>query len=520
MIPFIMDETQTLADLVADSSNGLGRLAECKICNVKEVLNGEYVATVEVPLTAQHSDLLHRGGILKLLPNKEDAPQLFRIARIKETPSAVICECEHISYDLNKSVVALQGNTILKMENLLYLLNDQFTYARIYPAGTFTATSDIDPNTAINRTYNRPLTPRELLLGEYGIVAMRGWQMKWDNDTYAILNRRGEDKREKVIVAYGKNVLDCAQETDIANVYDGVMGFVYLENKWPNAINGDVVPFTPGATPQFIYMLDLSENAKNMASAPTAAQVTTWTNSWLANQTNIGTPKVSLTVEMADIYGTSQYEAYEELETVHLGDTITVYIDVLGIEVEATVTELEFDALTESIESITLGNYKPSLANTLYGMVMNNRNAINDTKVQYSEVATSGSNGLMAANDKALLNGEIKNISLPIPRLNQTVNASCVMINRCAALVYANTTANTSSNTGNLYIDLSALSDPFTPVGVYGSAYIANKYATIMRGSSNNNAWFSTLGGGAENVTGAQASGKPLTICMVIYTNV
>lgn len=111
---------------------------------------------------------------------------------------------------------------------------------------------------------------------------------------------------------------------------------------------------------------------------------------------------------------------------------------------------------------------------------------------------------------------EITTVPLSIPRLNQTVNVACVRIGKNAALLYGKFTAKTSSSNQNLYIELTSMTNPFIPAGVFGMGHIAGKHCNISRADGNNNAWF-VAASTAENVTGAQASGKAITINMIIY---
>lgn len=406
MIPYVMDDSKTLAELVADTSNGLGRLAECTLADVTEVLNGEYIAVVNLPINARNADLLHYGGILKIAVNI-DNPQLFRIARIKETLSTGMLEleCEHISYDLNKTVIAAVGVNTGRVFELLNMLNNQWVHTPVYPGGVFTATSTIPSNDTAGGTWRRPVTPREVLLGNDGLCAKNNWAMHWDNLNYSFEYSRGEDLRNSVILSYGKNILDYSEEADIASMYDGVVGYVFLQNKWPNAINSDLIPVVAGTTPQHVYMVDVSEKAKDRTSAPTKAQVTEWARTWLSSHSNINIPKFSINVDMVNPTDDNQRRNLKALSSVALGDTITVRIKELNVNLDALVTGVVYDSLRESIKSISLGNYHPSLANTLVGMVKNNSSAITETRTQYSEVATSGSNGLMSASDKAALDG-------------------------------------------------------------------------------------------------------------------
>ena len=519
MIPYVMDDTMTLPDIANDSTNGMGRLAECASLLVTEGLNGQYTAKMTIPTVAYNSGLVHKDGIIKAKANGSDDPQLFRVVDFKETLSSgfIECELEQIGYDLNKAVILPQNNNVAytTLTDVCSVLNNTSSKGTLSPASVFNFHTDAGTKD-YNITWYIPHTPRQLLFGDEGVCGLTGVEMHWDNLDVYLNTQRGTDKRNTVIIEYGKNVSDFSQEADIGEVYDGAVGYVYQENKWENAVISDIVPVTAGSTPQHIRVVNMSDyvNMMNLESPPSKAQVTTWTNTWLQDN-NVTLPKIALSVNLVSLEENKEYDKLKELETVELGDTITIRIGENRID--ARVTEVEYDSLTERYTNIKLGNYLPSLESTILNLTQKNLADLNNTKTQYASVASQTANGLMSASDKSILDGTISSVSLSIPRLNQTVTASCVMLNRRAALIYANTTAKTSSNTGNLYIDFSGMSTPFAPTGLYGSAYIANKYAVIMRGSSNNNGWFSTLGGSAENVTGAQASAKPLVICMVIY---
>ena len=57
----------------------------------------------------------------------------------------------------------------------------------------------------------------------------------------------------------------------------------------------------------------------------------------------------------------------KELEFIELGDTVTV--KAKSGDIEAVVTEVTFDSLTERYTDIKLGNYLPSLTDTIIELV-------------------------------------------------------------------------------------------------------------------------------------------------------
>lgn len=388
MIPYVMDDSQTLATLVADTSNGLGRLVECMSLEITEGLDGSYTGVMVIPREAYNSGLVHRDGIIKAKANGSDDPQLFRISRFKETLSSGLIECdlEHISYDLNKTILSCAvpfGISYSSITSLLRLFEGNQPTVDVNPEGIFTPTTNMPSDTIIRqwRFAPPPKTVRFALLGEDGVCPVLGYQMRWDNLNYEIRDRRGADKTDSVVITYGKNVLDFVNEQDISETYDGVIGYAYVPSKWAHATIGDVKPVDAGTTPQHILSVDVSENANSMTSQPTKAQVNTWTDAWLsANNPSI--PKVSLDVDLISLEDNGEYDKLKELEGLELGDTIT--INVNNVSINATVTEVTYDSLSERYIDIKLGNYQSSLADTIIGLVGGNTTALSATQQEYN----------------------------------------------------------------------------------------------------------------------------------------
>lgn len=401
MIPYVMDDTQSLATIVADASNGLGRLAECINLEITESLDGVYDGSMVIPREAYNSGLVHSGGIIKAKANGSDDPQLFRVVKFKETLSSglIECELEHISYDLNKTVmtypIPVGGNTVGLIKDIF---NDAH-FVHVYPSGIFSATSNLPDNTTVRRwTFTPPpKTVRQTLLADNGLCQHEGWQMRWDNLNFEMRDRRGADKTDSVVITLGKNVLDFSNEEDIADIYDGVMGYVYVPSKWNEPVAGDVKAVTVGTTPQHILMVDLSENANSMDTPPSKQRVNDWTTAWLASN-NPSIPKVSLDIDLISLENTGEYDRLKELEGLELGDTITVKINSLTLT--ATVTEVTYDALAERYIGIKLGNYQSSLANTIIGLVGENTAALSNTQQEYNSTFQSMKTALLFDTDQ------------------------------------------------------------------------------------------------------------------------
>lgn len=368
MIPYVMDDTKSLTDLVTDTSNGLGRLAECMKLEVTEGLDGQYTATMVIPTAAYNSGLVHKGGIIKAKANNTDEPQLFRIINFRETMSSGLIECglEHISYDLNKAILCPTDGLIpfYNLEQICDMLNNNNSNTDFFPADVFTFITD-SPSTLYNHGWNKPMTPRQLFYAEDGICNWSGVQIKWDNLTVGINSRRGSDK--PLYISYGKNLMDFAQEEDISEVYDGIIGYCYNTN-WSGgrSVTSDPIPLVAGATPQHLLLVDLSDKSSSMDSPPQKWAVTNWATTWLSENT-IDTIKVAYDVDLVSLAQDGEYDKVKELEFIELGDTVTV--KAKSGDIEAVVTEVTFDSLTERYTDIKLGNYLPSLTDTIIELV-------------------------------------------------------------------------------------------------------------------------------------------------------
>lgn len=70
----------------------------------------------------------------------------------------------------------------------------------------------------------------------------------------------------------------------------------------------------------------------------------------------VDTPRIKLSVDLAKIRGSEQYRHYRDLETVELGDTVTLYHKDLNINIMARVQSRSYDPVTGENVRVELGN--------------------------------------------------------------------------------------------------------------------------------------------------------------------
>ena len=340
----ILDDTKTLTQLVADTSNGLGHLDPLR-CTVTEELNGIFEAELEVLHNDRHFSDLHVGGILKMPVNDTDYDQLFRIYYIsKEISQTCVVKCEHISYDLSKVPVEPFSATGASLACSGLVSHSMVT-------NPFSMTTDIT-NTTSTFTLDVPRSFRECLGGYEGSMldTFRG-EYKWDNLTVNYLARRGADNG--VRISYGKNLTDFQQETNNAEVYKGVLGFAKVDDV---CYVGNVYNKTTGNK---IKIVDFSSDYES-GQTPTTAELTTKAQTYATNN-DIEVPSVNIKISFVPLYQTEEYKNIAPLERVSLGDTVHVYFEKLGVEASSRVVKTVWNVLLNKYDSVELGSTKANL---------------------------------------------------------------------------------------------------------------------------------------------------------------
>ena len=75
-----------------------------------------------------------------------------------------------------------------------------------------------------------------------------------------------------------------------------------------------------------------------------------------------GNPLVSYEIDVVEL---KHIEEYADLEYFELGDTVRIIDDMLGININARIVERTYNVLTETNESITVGNVVTDLSNSI-----------------------------------------------------------------------------------------------------------------------------------------------------------
>lgn len=348
MIPILFDASAT-----EFSTNGIGRL-NCISCTVREELNGLYELDMEYPATGPRFNDLVVSNIILAKPYDGAEPEPFRIYAVsKEMHGRVTVSARHISYQLNW--IPVTPFNYSSLADCLAKLKSNSVYSNPFTFWT-------DKTVTSGGAFTEPLPCRSMLGGVQGSVLQRyGGDYEWNGYTVKLWQRRGEDNG--VRIAYGKNLINATQETNIENTYTGIA---------PYYINSDTEEVT--MLPERYILASTAQNfpflriqavdfSSDFEEIPTAAQLRERAQQYIV-ENNIGHPSVNVEVSFVALWQTNEYANIAPLERVTLGDTVTVYFEKLGINEQARVVAYEYNSLQERYNGITIGDLKSSLAKT------------------------------------------------------------------------------------------------------------------------------------------------------------
>lgn len=366
------------------TNNGLGVMADAISCRVTEERNGAYELEMEYPQTGIHYAELALERILLAKPNPTDKAQPFRIYRITRPMSGrVFVYAQHISYDLSgvpvvpftaesaaAAMVGIESHTAVD-HNFWFMT---------------------DKNTVASFAVTKPQSARASIGGSAGsILDVYGGELEFDRNRVILHTARGMDRG--VSIRYGKNLTDLEQEENCASVATGVYPYYQAETEDGESVLvtlPEKILLAEGNYPrQRILTLDCSGAFEE---APTEAQLRTYAQSYM-ERNNIGVPTVSLTVSFVQLEQTTEYAGQALLERVSLCDTVSVEFPALGVSAHAKCIATEYDVLLERYISVSLGNARTNIADTIVADRENTEQQIEDVKKDMqSALASAGSN--------------------------------------------------------------------------------------------------------------------------------
>lgn len=344
MIPILYEVNET-----AFSTQGIGALGDAVSVKIARVLNGKDELTMVYPNEGIRYADLQNDRIIYAQPEYRKSPQPYQIYKItKPMNGLVIVYARHVGTQRASFLPVLPFSN----GSVIGVLNDLPNY--ILETNPFTFWTN--KNTVANFALTKPASLGNVLGGKAGsILDVYGGEYEFDGYTIKLWNKRGSD--HGVELRYAKNITDIEQSEDFASVVTGVVPYwegmdgetVTLPE---HAVYGSLAESYPFAR---TIVKDFSEAFEE---APTEEQLRAKATSWVEGAQ---LPDVSLKVNFEHLAQYTEYEGMALLETVNLGDTVSIYYEPLDLSKSARIVSTNYDCLNEKYISVQIGSVSGNL---------------------------------------------------------------------------------------------------------------------------------------------------------------
>lgn len=388
MIPILYESTATQFNTF-----GIGHLADAVSPHIVEERNGEFFLEMQYPVDGAHYSEIGMRSIILAKPNPQQPPQPFRIYKITKPINGIVSIfAYHLRYDLAGIPVAPFAATSLS-DALSKMVSNRLIQSPFY--------FSTDKESGLDMRSRTPCSTLSLMGGQAGsLLDVYGGEYQYNGFEVSLLNARGAD--QGVVIRYGVDLIDLQQEENCSNCYTGVLCF------WQAMEGDEVVSGTIQSAGTFDYSRVLVvDRSDKYEDAPTVEQLNNDAANYI-NANRVGIPKVSLTVSFTNLEQVEEYKAIRQ--SIALCDYITVQFEKLGVSAVAKVIRTDYDVLNERYISVSIGESRTSLADTIVGMSSTLQNVPSTTQmaqaISVMTAAITGANGgsvrLLDTNDDGM----------------------------------------------------------------------------------------------------------------------
>ncbi|PTC15442.1 phage tail spike protein [Bacillus wiedmannii] len=360
--------------------------------SVEEELNGLFVFKFKYPIFAPYGTEIDGMSIIKT--PTPDGEQLFRVVLAKPSMGELDVTCYHIFYDLTENLIedifpeSVDGSGAL----------DRIARGCQYKH-PFVFLSDI-PKVSSARIVRK--NPVEAILDsgqENSFINRWGGELLRDNFDVKMLNNRGRDRG--VEIRHKKNLLGYEGNVDWKSPITRIMpqGFdgLFLPEKYVDSPLIDKYPHPKIRIVEFKHIkAAIGENEHDEDAVPLeeAYKLLRKAAQEMFTIQKVDQPKATYKVEFQELSKTEEYKDFSVLQSVYMGDTISVIHGEDNFYVQAKVISYKYDPLKKEYTNLTIGNFKDSFTNVL-GKIERMQDELSDMPISILEAAKNNATNLI-----------------------------------------------------------------------------------------------------------------------------
>ena len=345
-------------------------LTEIENCKVTEELNGDYTVELEYSLddSKNISSSLVGGAILSI-PSIDNRPnQLFRIiAKDTDSFSTIVQGQAKLLADLKVNRIratTITGKT--RKQAITQVLNSALEKTS-FKAGNLDNTTNI--NVILN--IEEGILLNALIGEENSVLSEYGGEFRVNNNELDIIDLRGTDNG--VVIEYGKNLSSIKESidlTDLATVLIPKSGDYRLPEYYIESPR--VNQYEKRYFKEVEFSLDIwdGENEKGEEQITLNEAYTFMRKTCNDMFTNDHVDQITFnySVNMIELSKTEEYKDYAILETVSLGDTVTVKHKKLKLDLQGRVNKIIYRVNSEGltfIDTVEIGFKKKDITDVI-----------------------------------------------------------------------------------------------------------------------------------------------------------
>ena len=279
--------------------------------------------------------------------------QLFRIYRAEKDTEAgeVKVWARHISYDL-------LGNVLLDCK-----VNDKTVTQAIAQIDAACTQADhgftiyTDSTATITADWSRKGYLEALLDPDEGLLSLANLRLVRDNYDLFLLER-SEVTRQSV--SYGTNLMGVTLDINEDSIVNRIVPVGKTKDGEPLYIDDEYVdsPRNDAATiirAKVIEYSDVAEKDDEPAVTLAQAKAALIARANTDFEQGIDLPDITVDIDFLQLGDTVEYAAYRDLDRLYLGDLITVRDDAHDVELDAEITQVDYDVLTNRYIHMSVG---------------------------------------------------------------------------------------------------------------------------------------------------------------------
>lgn len=309
-------------------------LHECTKAVVKEALNGDFIATIEYPITnSRRYKKLKLNKIIYLPTPRGNQP--FRIYDLEKRNDRIIIEAQHTTFDIMEQLVEpISVNNKTCKEALDTLFGKMKT-----PNSKFTWKSEITERHTYNTTEEKTFYSN-LMDGKHSVIGTWEGELLRDNFGIEIKKRIGKDTN--ILISTSTNLKTFEEKESSRGVVTKIYGkSTFKANKDDKE---DTVITAVAISPlRNTYPFEREKSYENN-DIKTKSELIHWLN---RKFTKDHIDKVSSNIKVT----------HQQLNNrvINLGDTVRIYVAEHDVEVIRKCTEYEYDAIFKRYINVTFG---------------------------------------------------------------------------------------------------------------------------------------------------------------------